>query len=85
MQKALLLDGGHHVTNSALMGSQGPREARDIAGPGDRVGKPERGQPVNECVCVSACVCACVRQRDHPLSHTDVPGEFALPGRCGEL
>lgn len=48
MQKALLLDGGHHVTNSALMGSQGPREARDIADPGDRVGKPERGQPVNE-------------------------------------
>lgn len=37
-----LLDGGHRVTNTVLMGSQGPREARDIAGPGDRVGGPER-------------------------------------------
>lgn len=42
MQKEPLLDGGHHVANTALMGSQGLREARDITGPGDRVGEPER-------------------------------------------
>lgn len=48
MQKERLLDGGHRVTNTALMGSLGPREARDIAGPEDRVGEPER--PASECV-----------------------------------
>lgn len=50
-------------------------------GPGDRVGKPERGQPVSECVCV----CGRKPERDHPLPHTDIPGEYSLPGRRWEL
>lgn len=41
MQKEQLLDGSHRVTNMALMGSLEPREARNIAGPVDRVGEPE--------------------------------------------
>lgn len=45
MQKALLLDGGHHVTNSALMGSQGPGKPGTLRAQGTEWGSLGEASP----------------------------------------